>query len=316
MEEIEIGEYVRTEKGSILENTLEGHKSIIENIEKDEDYIREFGEIVKHSKNIIDLLKVGDYVNGEKVIEVHADLGYVFVNKETVLGTKTFCDYQIESIVTKEKFESIEIKFKKRGRKMNKIKLEIKNRWTGYVLFEYEKENNTLKDTVEQAVREGADLRGADLEGADLEGADLRGANLRGADLERADLRGAYLEGADLRGANLEGANLRGAYIYLDDNEIDTQNKISEFEEKSNIKITETYINKNIIPTRWSAFWKYGLIICNWEIKQNEDTKEENKEIEEYKTDYTERCIDVDVRNKINELVKAVNKLSKESEEK
>ena len=61
MEEIEIGEYVRTEKGSILENTLEGHKSIIENIEKDEDYIREFGEIVKHSKNIIDLLKVGHH---------------------------------------------------------------------------------------------------------------------------------------------------------------------------------------------------------------------------------------------------------------
>ncbi len=134
--------------------------------------------------------------------------------------------------------------------------------------------------------------------------------------MREADLEGAYLEGADLRGANLEGANLRGAYIYLDDNEIDTQNKISEFEEKSNIKITETYINKNIIPTRWSAFWKYGLIICNWEIKQNEDTKEENKEIEEYKTDYTERCIDVDVRNKINELVKAVNKLSKEREEK
>ena len=38
--------------------------------------------------------------------------------------------------------------------------------------------------------------------------------------------------------------------------------------------------------------------------------------IEEYKTDYTERCIDVDVRNKINELVRAVNKLIKEREEK
>ena len=54
---------------------------------------------------------------------------------------------------------------------MNKI--EIKNKWTGSILFEYEKENNTLKDTVEQAVKEGADLERANLEGADLGGANL-----------------------------------------------------------------------------------------------------------------------------------------------
>ena len=200
---------------------------------------------------------------------------------------------------------------------MSKIKFEIKNRWTGSMLFEYEKENNTLKDTVEKAVEEGADLTRADLTGVDLRGAYLRGANLRGAylrgaDLTGVDLRGAYLRGAYLRGASLteanlegaylEGAYLRGAYIYLDDNEIDTQNKISEFEEKSNIKITETYINKNVIPTRCSVFWKYGLIICNWEIKQNEETLEENKEIEELK------CLTTQVRE--------VNKLIKESEEK
>lgn len=41
-----------------------------------------------------------------------------------------------------------------------------------------------------------------------------------------------------------------------------------------------------------------------------------NKEIEEYKTKYTERCIDIEVREKINELVRAVNKLIKEREEK
>lgn len=44
---------------------------------------------------------------------------------------------------------------------MSKIKFEIKNKWTGSILFEYEKENNTLKDTVEQAVIEGANLEGA-----------------------------------------------------------------------------------------------------------------------------------------------------------
>ena len=146
---------------------------------------------------------------------------------------------------------------------MSKVKFEIKNKWTGSILFEYEKEDNTLKKTVEEAVREGADLGGANLEGADLEGADLRGANLRGANLEGADLGGANLEGA-----YLGGADLRGVYIYMSDSEINSEEIVKTFEEENNIKITEFYINKNIIPTRWNAFWNYGLIICNFEEKE------------------------------------------------
>ena len=96
-----------------------------------------------------------------------------------------------------------------------KTKIEIKSIW-GNVLFEYEKENNSVKDTLIEAVKRGADLYRADLYGADLRGADLRGADLRCADLYRAnlygaDLRGADLYGADLRGADLGGANLGGA---------------------------------------------------------------------------------------------------------
>jgi len=98
-----------------------------------------------------------------------------------------------------------------------KTKIQIKTYW-GSVLFEYEKKENTIKDTLEQAIKTGAYLRGAYLTGADLRGADLRGANLRGADLTDAyltgaDLRGADLRGADLRDANLRGADLRGAYL-------------------------------------------------------------------------------------------------------
>ena len=33
-----------------------------------------------------------------------------------------------------------------------KIKIEIKKRWTGSVLFEYEKEGNTVKDTLIEAI--------------------------------------------------------------------------------------------------------------------------------------------------------------------
>jgi len=92
-----------------------------------------------------------------------------------------------------------------------KLKIEIKSRWNGKVLFKFETKNNTVRKTAEEARARGADLRGADLRGADLRGADLGGADLGGADLEGADLRGADLEGADLRGADLGGADLEGA---------------------------------------------------------------------------------------------------------
>ena len=102
-----------------------------------------------------------------------------------------------------------------------KVKIEIKNRFTGKILFEFETENNTILKTLKEAIMRDADLRGADLSDADLRGADLSDANLRGAylsdanlsgaDLRGANLRGAYLRGADLRGADLSGANLSGA---------------------------------------------------------------------------------------------------------
>ena len=91
------------------------------------------------------------------------------------------------------------------------IKIEIRNRWTGSVVFEYTKEGNTITETVLEAIRRGADLCDANLRGADLCGADLCGANLRDANLRGANLRGADLCGADLCGANLRGANLCGA---------------------------------------------------------------------------------------------------------
>ena len=106
------------------------------------------------------------------------------------------------------------------------IKIQIKSIF-GSVLFEYSKENNTIKDTLREANLYGANLYGADLRGAnlreadlygaDLYGANLYGANLRGANLRGANLREADLRGADLREANLRGADLRGANLYRAD---------------------------------------------------------------------------------------------------
>jgi len=98
-------------------------------------------------------------------------------------------------------FRQTQIKMEK------KFKVEIKNRFTGKIIFEYNSSKNNLRD----ANLRGANLRDADLCGANLRDADLRDANLRGADLRGANLRGADLCGANLRDANLRDANLRGA---------------------------------------------------------------------------------------------------------
>ena len=95
-------------------------------------------------------------------------------------------------------------------------KIEIKNRWTGEVIFSHECEDNSIAKTVKETLMGDANLGDANLRGADLRDAYLGGANLRGADLGDANLGGAYLGGANLRGADLRdaylgGANLRGA---------------------------------------------------------------------------------------------------------
>jgi len=102
-------------------------------------------------------------------------------------------------------------------------KYEIKNRFTGEVLFSCDipegmESGMIARHALEEAISQGANLRGANLEGANLRGANLRDANLRDANLEGANLwdanlRYANLEGANLRGANLDGANLWDANL-------------------------------------------------------------------------------------------------------
>jgi hypothetical protein len=91
------------------------------------------------------------------------------------------------------------------------MKFEIKNRWTGAIIFEADCES--LKLCVQLACEKKVSLRGADLRGADLVGADLVGANLGNANLGKANLVGANLVGADLRNADLVGAKLGNANL-------------------------------------------------------------------------------------------------------
>ena len=64
------------------------------------------------------------------------------------------------------------------------MKLSILSRFNASILFEYEAEENSLKITLQVAVKTDADLYGANLRDADLRAADLYGADLRGADLD------------------------------------------------------------------------------------------------------------------------------------
>ena len=74
--EIEVGEYVRSKSGVIIkadfidfERLTISQKGLgwdFEDVEEMEDFME--NEIVKHSKNKIDLVENGDYVNGWKVL--------------------------------------------------------------------------------------------------------------------------------------------------------------------------------------------------------------------------------------------------------
>jgi len=81
------------------------------------------------------------------------------------------------------------------------------------LLFVHESENNTIKETVEKAIKEKCDLSYSDLRGSNLSYSNLRDSNLRDSDLRDSDLRGSNLRDSDLRGSNLSYSDLRGSNL-------------------------------------------------------------------------------------------------------
>ena len=126
---MKVGDYVRTISGiSKIENIIDHNDYIfyktdneLGNCTYSSDGVGYFfhkedkDEIIdKSSPNIIDLIEVGDYVNGKKVLNVAID--YIFDYSEEikiVYFDKDKKDYiyskvDIKSIVTREQFESME----------------------------------------------------------------------------------------------------------------------------------------------------------------------------------------------------------------
>lgn len=103
---------------------------------------------------------------------------------------------------------------------------------------------------------------------------------------------------------------------------------IADGEIKNNTKIIPHYPNDNCIAEYFEysygffkAYYKEGrksdkdVNVCvfldndrTFEVTENEMDIDN---IEEYKQEHTERCIDIDIRNKINELVQVVKQLDK-----
>lgn len=123
--EIEVGEYVRTKDGKIGKFVKYSSRSDSSYYKSPFDCFIKLQNrktclqcakdyIVKHSKNIIDLLEVGDYVNGYKVIGVTLDPApsgkCVDIDCDKPSYESYLFEEQIYSIVTKEQFESMKYK--------------------------------------------------------------------------------------------------------------------------------------------------------------------------------------------------------------
>ena len=101
---LNVGDYIRTDYG-LIGKIFEKYRGIqnatiykVDVLNEDFDYTNVFKfEVVKSSPNIIDLIEVGDYVNGKLLDEGE----YEFY--------KTYPVY-IKSVVTKEQFEQMEYK--------------------------------------------------------------------------------------------------------------------------------------------------------------------------------------------------------------
>ena len=115
-----VGDYVRTKHYGITKVLKIYNNTTTNYLSAELDKIDSFGrlgvsvsndEIIKTSPNIIDLIEVGDYVNGSyiySIVEENKNTGQprvLFTEEDGVLGSG-----EIKSIVTKEQFESMEYK--------------------------------------------------------------------------------------------------------------------------------------------------------------------------------------------------------------
>lgn len=124
--EIKVGEYVRTPEQGFIGKLVEINNDVLNYYKIDvkreirrtngmsDNYIyARDGFGLKHSPKLIDLIEVGDYVNGWKVLSIATtldkpnEIGFKFLGFDNLLY-----EIDIKTIVTKEMMESISYKVK------------------------------------------------------------------------------------------------------------------------------------------------------------------------------------------------------------
>ena len=111
MEEIMIEEYIRDREGNItkIQNTLNLFKDVKLYLGED-GYQYSDNAIIKHSKNLIDLIEKDDYVNGRKVKHIAMFEGFpdypklIFVDETHLIPDDTCKNEDIKTILTKESY--------------------------------------------------------------------------------------------------------------------------------------------------------------------------------------------------------------------
>lgn len=119
---LEVGMYIRTNYGKI-DKILKLNESYVKGVsQKDEFYAYDIEKIVKASYNIIDILEVGDYVNGYKIEKVNNNLNehkgicnsldtYLWgVNDLDEFEKIVIFEIDIKSVVTHEQMEQMAYK--------------------------------------------------------------------------------------------------------------------------------------------------------------------------------------------------------------
>lgn len=112
MEEIKINDYIKTKSGNIykVRSITKFSDGDIHIAVKEQTIFLRPNEIAKHSKNIIDLIEIGDYVNEEKVIALRGeDDCYYDVGTDFDDEYGNWFGYQkeeIRTILTKEQYKN------------------------------------------------------------------------------------------------------------------------------------------------------------------------------------------------------------------
>lgn len=120
---LEIGKYVRYTRSMINGNVAARIAKIVDcsdneliKIDNGQCILRD--DVIKASHSLIDLIEVGDYVNGQFVIQTSKETGWIFTEQtyydEHRGEEKHYCynEHEIETIVTKEQFESMKYEVK------------------------------------------------------------------------------------------------------------------------------------------------------------------------------------------------------------